>query len=171
MNQLFSGLWSEKFALQFLSQYQSTLIIPSKVLWLAVHCNHSGTALYKTHVAGLKEYGCVATSVVMVTSGPWHLAQGVLSSFVSLVWCTDFQTFHRDQRISCHMIGDRTQQEAGSWALSPALMVSELSWWRYFFKLFDLIADSGPWYFQVCQGHSALWVLQKPFQLRVFADK
>ena len=28
---------------------------------------------------------------------------------------------------------------------------------------------SGPWYFQVCQGHSALWMPQMPLQLRVLA--
>ena len=93
----------------------------------------------------------------------------VLSSFVSLIWNTDFQIFHRDQQISCHTMDDKTWQEAGSWALSPALMVSELFWWHYFFKLFNLIANSGLWYFQVCQGHTALWMPQKPFQLRVLA--
>ena len=101
--------------------------------------------------------------------GPWYSAPGVLSSFVSLVWCTDWHTFHKDQRNSCHTMGDKTRQEAGSWVLSSALMVSELSWWRYFFKMSDLIADSGPWYFQVCQGHSALCMPQMPFQLRVLA--
>ena len=58
-----------------------------------------------------------------------------LSSFVSLVWNTDFQTFDRDQPISCHTMGDKTRQEAGSWALSPALMVSDNSWWRYMFSI------------------------------------
>ena len=32
-----------------------------------------------------------------------------------------------------------------------------------------MIGDSGPWYFQVCQDHSALWMPQKPFQFRVLA--
>ena len=70
-----------------------------------------------------------------VLAGPWHSALSVLSSFVSLIWFTDFHTFDGDQQNSCHTMGDKTRQEAGSWALSPALMVSELSWWRYFFKL------------------------------------
>ena len=108
-------------------------------------------------------------SETLIEPWPWHSAPGVLSSFVSLVWCTDFHTFHGDQRNSCHTMGDKTRQEARSWVLSPALMVSEVSWWRCFFKMSDLIADSGPWYFQVCQGHSALWLPQMPFQLRVLA--
>ena len=71
-------------------------------------------------------------------SGPWHSVPGVLSSFVSAVWCTDFHTFHGDQWNSCHTMGDKFRQEAGSWALSRALMVSELFWWRYFFKLYPV---------------------------------
>ena len=55
-----------------------------------------------------------------------------------------------------------TRQEAGSW-----FMVSDNSWWHYFFNLSYLIADSGLWYFQVCQSHRALEMRQKPFQLPV----
>ena len=66
-------------------------------------------------------------------------------------------------------MGGKTRQETGSWALSQALVVSDNSWWRYFFKLSDLIAGSDQWCFQVCQGHSALWMPLKPFQLRALA--
>ena len=104
-----------------------------------------------------------------MSAGPWHSVPGVLSSFLSLVWCTHFHTFERDQRNSWHTMSDKIQQEAGSRALSLALMVSELSWWRYFFKLSNLIADSGPWYFPVCQGHSALWEPWMPRELWVLA--
>ena len=71
--------------------------------------------------------------------------------------------------VTCQM--DKTQQEAGSWALNPALVASVNSWWCYFFKLSDLIADRGQWYFQVCQGHSALWELWKPPELWVLTLK
>ena len=46
-------------------------------------------------------------------------------------------------------------------------MASDIFWWRYSFNLSDLIADGGLWYFQVCQSHSALWMLQKPLELWV----
>ena len=111
----------------------------------------------------------VSSQTGKIFPGPWHSAPGVLSSLVLSVWCTDFHTFRGNQQNSCHTMGDKTQQEAGSWAVNPALMVSELSWWRYFFKLSNLMADSGPWYFQLCQGHSTLWMPQMPFQLWVLA--
>ena len=112
-------------------------------------------------------HAAVSKHVCEYCQGPDTRRWVFLSSFVSLVWCTDFHTFHKDQWISCHTMGDKNGQEAGSWNLSPALIVSELSWWRYFFKLSDLIAGSGPWYFQVCQGHSTLRTPQKPFDLWV----
>ena len=112
---------------------------------------------------------CQSRVCYLPTTRALTLGAGCLSSFEPLVWCTDFQTFDGDQRNSCHTMSDKTRQEAGSWALSPALMDSELSWWRYFFKLSDLIADSGPWYFQVCQGHSALWEPWMPLELWVLA--
>ena len=138
--------------------------IPQDVLWH--HCwKQSRTKTWEAESLWCQQ----RNGYMKCTPGPWYSAPGVLGSFVSLVWCTDFQTFYRDQRNSCHTMGDKTQQEAGFWASSPALLVSELSWWCYFFKLSDLIADSGLWYFQICQGHSALWMPQKPFQLGVLA--
>ena len=114
-------------------------------------------------------FDCVCDASIKPLPGPWHSAPCVLSSFVSLVWNTDFSIYNRYQRIWCHTTGDRTRQEAGSWTLSPAPMVSDnfWSWWRYFFNLSNLIASGGLWYFQVYQRHGTLWKPQKPFQLRV----
>ena len=72
------------------------------------------------------------------------------------------------------MAHDGWQNSARSWILSfkpgsNGFRVILISWWRYLFKLSDLIADNGAWYFQVCQGHSVLWMPQMPFHLRVLA--
>ena len=147
------------------ARYLTCILSILNLYWLQHVCSVRGMYECLRTVKFIRQY-CLKMDNI---PGPWHLALDVLSSFVSLVWCTDFHTFHGDQRNSCHTMGDKTRQEAGSWVLSPALMVSELSWWRYFFKMSDLIAESGPWYFQVCQGHSALWMPQMPFQLRVLA--
>ena len=93
----------------------------------------------------------------MIYSGPWHSAPYVLSSFVSLVWKTDFQIVHR----YVTRWVDKTWQEAGFWALSPALVASDHSWWLYFFNFSDLIAHRGQWYLQVCQSHSTPLELSK----------
>ena len=69
-----------------------------------------------------------------VTPGPWNLAPCVLNSFVSLVWKTDFPIFNGYHRILCYTMGDKIQQKAGSWVLSLALVVSNNSWWLYFFQ-------------------------------------
>ena len=140
--------------------YWITYVIIRFMLWL--FCLGPAT----TGWCGSKIHDII---IVQAYSGPRHSAPCVLSSFVSLVCKTDFSIFNRHQQILCHTIGDKTQQDAESWALTPALVVSDNSWWRYFFKLSDLIANSGQWYFQVCQGPSALRMPWKPFQLRVLA--
>ena len=72
-------------------------------------------------------------------SGPWHLAPCVklLCETQTFELFTGMSEFYVIRRV------EKTLQEAGSWALSPALVASDNSWWRYFFKLSDLIADRG----------------------------
>ena len=48
---------------------------------------------------------------------------------------------------------DKTRQEAESWAFKPDSSGIRSSRWRY--VKFD--CRYFPWYFQVCQSHSALW--------------
>ena len=105
----------------------------------------------------------------------WHCSRADTRRLVfSVPLCRWFerQTFQFLTGISDFYVTRWVTNTARSWisSLNPALVVSDNSWWRYFFlNLSDLIADRGPWYFQVCQSHSALWTPQKPFQLRVLA--
>ena len=68
------------------------------------------------------------------------------------------------------MSHDGWQNSARSWILSfkPHSNGFRVILMTLFFQVV-WFADSGPWYFQVCQGHSALWMPQMPFQLRVLA--
>ena len=108
-------------------------------------------------------------SPLQVWSGPWHSAPCFLSSLCHWFERHTFQLFTGISEFYVTRWVDKTRQEAGSWGLSPTLLVSYNSWWRYFFNLSNLIADRGPWYFQVCQSHSTFWMPQKPFQLRVLS--
>ena len=64
----------------------------------------------------LKHYPRHQESTCMSWSGPWHSAPCVLSSFVLLVWKTDFPIVQGYQQIFCHTLSG--QNSARSWILS-----------------------------------------------------